>query len=135
MKASNTQISLFALRLGVFTVFFVWALDKFLDPAHTASVFARFYKIDNLGHEISYILGALQMIFLFAFLAGIKKRLTYGAVLVMHFISTLSTWQFLIAPYANPRDILFMAAIPMLSACLALYLMRNEDTLFTLKKI
>lgn len=134
MKATNLQLSLLSLRLGVFIVFFVWTLDKFLDPVHTARVWSHFYKIDDVDNMVSYIVGGIQMAILLAFLCGIKKRLSYGVILIMHTISTVSTWKYLIAPYAEPRDILFMTAIPMLSACFALYMMRDEDTLLTVSK-
>lgn len=128
------QISLFLMRIGVFAVLFVWTLDKFLAPEHTARVWAKFYMIDNLGHTMSYAIGSIQMIIILAFLLGVLKRFSYGAVLIMHAASTISTWQYLINPYAGKGSLLFMTAVPMLAACIALYLLRDEDKLLTLSQ-
>ena len=135
MKLNRLEISLLALRLGVFYVMFVWALDKFLNPAHTNGVWGRFYKIDNIDEMMSYGLGAVQMVVLFAFVTGIFKRFSYGAVLLMHAVSTLSTWKYLVNPYVDePKAMLFMAAVPMLAACFTLFLMRSSDRFLTLSR-
>ena len=124
------QTSLLLLRLGVFIVFFMWTIDKFLNPAHTAAVFAKFYLIGGLSETIAYPVGALQMAIVFMFLLGIKKRFSYGFILLMHLVSTLSTYEKYLDPWSSP-NLLFFAAWPMLAACAALYLLRNEDTKWT----
>lgn len=121
--------SLFSLRLGVFIVMFVWTLDKFVNPAHSSKIFQYFYGIEGVGENIIYLFGALQLVLVFAFLAGIKKQVTYGLVFFLHGASTFSSY----AKYFDAfNNLLFFAAWPMLAACFALYLLRNEDTKFTL---
>ena len=58
------------------------------------------------------------------------RRLTYGAVLVLHAISTLSSYRQYLSPFEG-SNLLFFAAWPMLAACVGLYLLRDHDTLFT----
>ena len=123
------QWSLFALRLGVFVVMFVWTLDKFINPAHSAKIFQHFYGVEGMGETIMYLLGALQLMLVLTFLVGVKKRITYGLVFLLHAISTLSSYAKYIDAFNN---LLFFAAWPMLAACFALYLLRDEDTKFTL---
>lgn len=125
------QWSLLALRLGVFIVMFVWTLDKFINPGHSIKIFEKFYAISGLGESIAYALGALQLILILAFLAGLQKRLTYGLIFLLHGGSTLSAMGQYLDPFNN---LLFFAAWPMWAACLALYLLRTEDTKFTLSK-
>ena len=124
------KLSLFGLRLGVFIVMVFWTLDKFVRPDHAASVFEGFYAISGLGSAIMKTLGGLELVLILGFLLGIKKRLTYGAVLILHGISTLSSYKQYLAPFEKVH-LLFFAAWPMLAACLALYLLRDEDTWFT----
>jgi len=131
--ATQLQKSLFALRIGVFSVMFMWTLDKFLNPDHTAAVFNKFYGFDTLTQNMSYGAGAIQMLIVVGFLLGLKKKWTYGLVLAMHGFSTLSTTTKLLDPWSSP-NLLFYAAIPMFMACYALYLMREEDTLYTFGK-
>ncbi|MFT6194227.1 MAG: hypothetical protein ACJASU_001126 [Cognaticolwellia sp.] len=128
---SNLQWSLLFLRVGVFIVMFIWTLDKFVNPAHSIKIFEHFYKINGLNDIMAYVLGSLQLILVIAFLFGIKKRLSYGLIFLIHAGSTLSAYALYIDAFNN---LLFFAAWPMLAACAALYLLRDADTKFTLGK-
>lgn len=120
--------SLLALRLGVFVVMLMWTLDKFVNPAHSGKVFESFYGIGWLTQHVSYLIGAVELLLILAFVAGMWRRWTYGAVLLLHTISTLSSYKQYLAPFDH---LLFFAAWPMLAACLALYWLRDWDTLGT----
>jgi len=120
-------ISLLMLRLGIFIVMLMWTVDKFVRPDHAAGVFSTFYGIDGLDAQIAYVLGALELVLLLAFVAGVVRRWSYGIVLVLHGISTLSSWSQYLHPFEGP-NLLFFAAWPMLAACAALYLLRDSDT-------
>ncbi|PAU81957.1 hypothetical protein CK501_02065 [Halovibrio salipaludis] len=121
-------IALFTLRLGVFIVMLMWTLDKFVQPEHSAGVFANFYGLSGLGPSIFMILGIAQLVLVLAFVAGAFRRLTYGLVFLLHAVSTFSSW----AKYLDAfNNLLFFAAWPMLAACFALYLLRDQDTLFS----
>ncbi|MBJ2135526.1 hypothetical protein JEU11_03585 [Paraglaciecola chathamensis] len=128
---NRLQWSLFALRLGVFIVMFIWTLDKFVNPGHSIAIFEKFYSIPGLGETVAYIMGALQLLLVLAFVTGIKKRFTYGIIFIMHGASTLSAFNQYFDAFNN---LLFFAAWPMWAACFALYLLRDEDTKFTLSK-
>ena len=126
---TNTRIrlSLAALRYGVFIVFLMWTLDKFVQPEHAAAVFKNFYFL-GISTNLSYLIGGVEMVLILAFVVGFQKRFTYGAILVLHGISTFSSYRQYLDPFNN---LLFFAAWPMLAACLALYLLRDLDTLGT----
>ncbi|HKL49202.1 MAG TPA: hypothetical protein VJ882_06060 [Desulfuromonadales bacterium] len=119
-------------RLTVFLVMFMWTVDKFLRPEHASSVFANFYSIEGLGNLPLYVLGGFELLLLAGFLLGMKKRITYGLVLVLHGISTVSSFKQYLSPFEGP-NLLFFAAWPMLAACFALYYLRDQDTLLTLE--
>ena len=129
-ESDRLGLSLLLLRIGVFIVMLVWTLDKFINPGHAATVYEKFYLLGGLGKEIMYGVGVIELVILAGFILGAWKRVTYGAVLVFHTISTLSSYKQYLAPYDGP-NILFFAAWPMLAACLALYLLRDRDVLFT----
>jgi len=122
-------LALLLLRLGVFVVMALWTVDKFLNPDHTAGVWSTFYGVDGLASGMSYAVGGVQAVIVLAFGAGLWKRWSYGLVLAMHTVSTLSTWERMLDPWSN---LLFFAAWPMLAAIVALYLLRDEDRLGTL---
>lgn len=120
------SLSLLALRLSVFLVMLMWTLDKFSRPDHAAGVFSNFYAIEGLGDSAFVILGVLELVLLLLFVLGLARRYTYGAVLLLHAGSTLSSWRQYLAPFEGSH-LLFFAAWPMLAACLALYLLRDSD--------
>jgi putative oxidoreductase len=120
------RLSLLFLRLGVFTVMFMWTLDKFINPDHAIGIFKQFYFLNGLSTGIMYALGAVEMVVVLGFVAGFKKRWTYGIVLVLHVVSTFSSFGRYLDPWKN---LLFFAAWPMLAACVTLYLLRDDDTL------
>jgi hypothetical protein len=121
--------SLLLLRLSVFAVMAVWTLDKFVNPGHAARVYERFYGLSGLGPTAFVAIGAAEALLLVGFVVGWRKRLTYGLVLLLHGVSTLSSWRQYLEPFDN---LLFFAAWPMLAACATLYLLRDQDTRLTL---
>lgn len=130
---NRLPIALLSLRLGVFVVMLMWTIDKFIRPDHAAGVFDSFYGLQNIDATLMYGLGSLELVLLTGFLLGVKRRVTYGLVLVLHGVSTLSSWYQYLHPFAGP-NLLFFAAWPMLAACLTLYLMRDQDNLLTLRR-
>ena len=126
-------LALFTLRIGVFIVMFIWTIDKFVQPAHSAKVYESFYFISGLGNNIIYIIGGVELIIIVAFMLGIMKRWTYGTVLVIHAISTLSSFKIYLTPFTGP-NLLFFAAWPMLAACFTLYYLRDLDTMWVVDK-
>lgn len=121
--------ALMLLRLSVFLVMLMWTLDKFINPDHSAAVYANFYQLGGLGAQVFLLIGALELLLLLAFVTGFKKTFSYGLVLVIHAVSTLSTWQQYLDPFNN---LLFFAAIPMLAACWTLFSLRELDTRLSL---
>ncbi len=119
--------SLLMIRAGIATVFLMWTIDKFINPGHAAAVFKKFYMIPSLSNVAAYVIGGMQMVIILAFLAGYLRTWTYGIVLGLHAISTFSSWGKYIDPWTYP-NLLFFAAIPMLAACVALWLLRDLDT-------
>ena len=120
------QLPLLFIRLSVFLVMFMWTIDKFINPGHASKVYESFYYIAGLDVNVMYVIGAIELIILLKFVAGYKKKYTYGAVLVLHAVSTLSSFKQYLAPFDGP-NLLFFAAWPMLAACFALFILRDQD--------
>lgn len=129
-SSKNLSLSLFLLRITVAAVMAVWALDKFFNPGHAGAVFSNFYGIE-IGHAGLAVIGGVQLAIIAAFVVGAFKAISYGAVLLMHAGSTLSSWRQYLEPFDN---LLFFAAWPMLAGCIALFLLRKNDVAFSLHK-
>jgi hypothetical protein len=102
----------------------VWAFDKILNPGHGAAVLEGFYGLAGIGEQVVRIIGFVQAAVVLAFLLGIAKTWSYGAVLFMHAVTTLVSWSAYLEPLKN---ILFFSAWPMLAALVTLFLLRFED--------
>jgi len=127
-------LALLMLRIGIFIVMLFWTIDKFVRPDHALTVYKYFYFIGGLGKNLIYVIGGVELLLMIGFLVGFKKRLTYGLVMILHAISTISSYKQYLDPYADGPNLLFFAAWPMLAACFALYYLRDLDTLGVIDK-
>ncbi|MFU8787763.1 MAG: hypothetical protein ACNA7G_01970 [Methylobacter sp.] len=125
-QKQKLELSLVLLRLSVFLVMLMWTVDKFVNPDHAAKVYEKFYFLSGLGHEVMYAVAAFEIIVLLLFVCGLYKKYTYGAVLVFHAVSTLSSFKQYLSPY-EAGHLLFFTAWPMLAACIALFLLKDHD--------
>lgn len=126
---SRVAVALLVLRVTVFLVMLMWTIDKFVRPEHAVSVYQHFYFLPEFGSAIIYAIGVAELLFLIGFVIGLAKWLTYGLVLLLHAVSTLSSFQQYFHPFEKV-NLLFFAAWPMLGACFALYYLRDLDTLW-----
>ena len=130
-KTSGRRLEacLLLLRLSVGLVMMVWAFDKIVNPAHGGAVLEGFYGLAGIGEPLIRAAGAVEGLIVLAFLLGLARTWTYGALLAMHSVTTLVSWSAYLNPLAN---ILFFAAWPMLAALITLFLLRDEDRLAAL---
>ncbi|WP_426359950.1 hypothetical protein ACPUVO_06970 [Pseudocolwellia sp. HL-MZ19] len=127
----KVKISLFAMRVGVAIVFLAWTIDKIVNYSHNSGMIAHYYSV-TINQPILMAVGIAELIVVLLFLVGKFKNITYAIVLIAHSITTLvSAWR-LLPPY-EIHQLLYFGSLPMLGACIGLYLMRDKDTLFTLR--
>lgn len=124
------QISLAIMRISIGIFFLVWSIEKIVAPELAQRVFKNFYFAE-INPTVSVIIGIIQTLIVLAFLLGLFKTWSYGALLGMHTVSVLSTYQQLLNPYEPPNH-LFWAAVPVLAALVALFILRQEDQLLTI---
>lgn len=122
--AGRLSLSLLLLRLSLGLVMMVWAFDKILNPGHGAAVLEGFYGVPGAGEQVIRTIGIAQGLIVLGFLLGIAKTWTYGAVLLMHAVTTLVSFSAYLEPLKN---ILFFSAWPMLAGLITLFLLRGED--------
>lgn len=128
-REKRLPIALAVMRLSIGAFFLVWSLEKLLAPEIARRVFGTFY-FTELPAVVSYAIGAGQTVIVLAFLAGAFRTWTYGALLAMHSVSVLSTWQRLADPYEPPNH-LFWAGVPVLAALVALFMLRDADRMLS----
>jgi len=122
-------LSLLLLRLSLGLVMMVWACDKMFNPDHGGAVLQSFYGLAGVGEQVIRGLGIVQALIVLAFLLGLARTFSYGAVLLMHAVTTLVSW----SAYLDPlKNILFFSAWPMLAGLIALFLLRDHDRIASL---
>lgn len=131
VDTSKLELSLLALRAGVFLVMLMWTLDKFYNPGHAIAIFANFYSVPGVAATLVYTLAVLEMILIVMFVAGVARTWTYGLILLLHSGSTFSAFGLYLEPFDN---LLFFAAWPMLAACFALFMLRDYDNMWVFRR-
>jgi putative oxidoreductase len=131
MSNSELPVALFILRLGLGVFLLLFGIDKLVAPETTVEVFAQFYGL-IVSHGMVYGAGALEILLGLAFLVGLWKTLSYGLGLLLHAVSTLATYHELLSPFGTNH--LFLAAVPVLAAFIALFQLRRHDTLWSAGK-
>lgn len=127
-KNTTLPAALLILRAGLGIFLVLWSIDKLAQPETTIKVFAHFYGTD-ITVTAARVIGSLELLLSLALTAGLWKTWTYGAGLLLHTISTLSSYDKLLSPF-GPNH-LFIAGIPVLAAFIALFMLRHEDTLLS----
>ncbi|OQW47605.1 MAG: hypothetical protein A4S09_14935 [Proteobacteria bacterium SG_bin7] len=124
------ELSLLTLRIGIFVVMLMWTVDKFVRVDHAKIVFEKFYFLTGLENTIIYALACAELLLILLFLAGVKKRWSYGLVFLLHGVSTVSSFKQYLNPFEG-GNLLFFAAWPMLAACFTLYVLRDFDRMLS----
>lgn len=129
------QTALLTMRWAAAAFLLVWAIDKVVSPKHAAAVFAKYYFIGDASPALLLAAGVAQVVVIVAFAAGWLRVWSYGAVLLMHLVSTASTLPHLLMPWAQGSQLLFWAAVPVLAAMLALFALRDMDRLWSIDSV
>jgi hypothetical protein len=129
MNATALSIALFILRIGLAGFLLLWSLDKLVAPEGAMAIYQFFYHV-SITTEIAYVIGAFEFLLSLAIMAGFLKTYSYGFGLLLHVTSTTASYQQLLNPFGGNH--LYIAAIPVLAGFIALFLMRRQDTLWSL---
>lgn len=126
-------VALLMLRVTLGLFFLQWGIEKFVVPATTTGIFRNFYGLTVDG-MLPSLLGGAQILLSLALIAGIRPRITYGLVAVLHTVTVLVTIPRLLSPWNPVSNHFFIAGVPILAAFYALYLLRDAD-LYTLPRL
>lgn len=129
MAKTAEKIAILLLRYGVAFLFLMWGIDKIVASDKSVGIFNFFYGIP-ITENIALYIGMVEILFALVLAAGLWRTITYGAAVLLHGISTLSTYRQLLDPFGENH--LFIAGVPVLLAAIALYLLRKKDTMWTL---
>ena len=134
--SASTGYALLALRLSLALFMLMWAVFKVTTPASYGSsdggagIFGSFYGV-SLGQSVVYAVGLAQIVFLLAFAVGIAKFITTGGVMLMNLATLAVSLPSISTSLGGDGNLLFAASFPVFGASLALFLMRDHDTVLS----
>lgn len=132
MNVNQFSIALFILRVGLGAFLLLWSIDKLVAPEGMVAIYQYFYHI-GISNDVAYVLGALELLLSLAIIAGLLKTYSYGLGLLLHGTTTIVIYRQLLNPFGGNH--LFIAALPVLAAFIALFLMRHQDNLWSLDRV
>ncbi|MEM7730867.1 MAG: hypothetical protein AAF311_16675 [Pseudomonadota bacterium] len=125
------RLPLFLTRLSIFYFMLPWQVMRFTNPEQINNIANTYYHQDaGIPDWLNLALGVFWIALLLAFVAGFKKRISYGLMFVLHVGAILLSIQAYIWGLDSFRQI-FLAALPAAAAMGLLYLLRDEDTLLS----
>lgn len=120
-------LAILRIALGLFLL--VWGLEKFIVTERSVAIYGYFYGI-SASTAVAYVLGTLESALALAIIVGAFRRWSYGIALLVHAATTAATVRLIIDPWGlisgEPQH-LYLAAVPILAAFAALYLLRDLD--------
>ncbi len=128
-QAKRLSLAVAILRVGLGLFLLIWGLEKFVIPDQNAGIYEFFYSV-TLSRPVIYLLGAVQCLIALAIILGAFRRWSYGLGLILHAASTVVTLRLIVDPWgliSGEAQHLFFAAVPVLTAFVALYLLRDWD--------
>ncbi|EQD62346.1 hypothetical protein B1B_07297, partial [mine drainage metagenome] len=126
------QVALLVLRVGLGAFLLVWSVGKLVAPEHAVRIFAHFYRL-QISPGLVITIGIAETVLSVLIIIGAWQRCTYALGLILHLVSTISSWRMLLDPFQNHND-LFVAGVPVLAAFAALYLLRDHDVLWAVSR-
>lgn len=126
LRADRLALPLLLLRLSLGVFFLQWGVEKFVVPGTTTAIFRNFYGLSVDG-VLPSLLGGAQIVLALAFIVGLVPRISYGLVMLLHFVTVIVTIPRLISPWNPVSNHFFIAGVPVLAAFVTLYLLRDDD--------
>lgn len=131
VQKNNIAWGVFLLRFGLGIFLALWAIDKFVAPENTVTMFAQFYLVE-INTSVAMLLGAAELVLSLFLLFGMYKTMTYGLALFIHTLSSILILRQLGMPFGENHFIL--ADLPIFFSFLTLFLLRDIDSKLILGK-
>ena len=125
---------LLILRLSIAGFMLQWAIGRFLAPDQSNEAIRFFFHV-KLEPGFSPMLGSVQLVVIAFFVAGFRRWVSYGVVLLMNAAAVVATWDYIIDPYGSFDHRLFWNGVPVVAACFVLFSLRRYDTIWSLDRL
>ncbi len=118
------QRTLLALRISLGLLMLVWGADKIANPEHGMKVAARFYFGLPSPRAMMPVFGALQCGLGLLIIAGVRQRITIGALAARTGVTLLGVWRSVLDPWGwwlTGTNALFFPSLIVFAGALVLF--------------
>ena len=123
------EIGLFVMRFSIGIFFLALMIQKLVTTLATQEIFKGFYAFE-IPTAALYPLLFIAAFLIVAFLSGLYKTFSYGALLGMQLVYLSVMYNEMLDP-SKPDYVLFWGSIPLLGALITLFLLRDNDNFLT----
>lgn len=130
-RIKGIEWGILVLRIGL-SLFLGWqAIDKILVPEENVKILSELYQL-NFNANTVIAIGACQLSLTFFIFFAFFKTWSYGIGLFFQLAAAVLAYQHFFDPLG--KSIFLSTPIPILTAFLALFLLREYDTRFTVAR-
>ena len=126
LKTLPRALLVLRVTLGIFLL--QWGVEKIIMPASAEGIWQYFYGM-TLPRLAAYFAGAVEIAIALCLFLGLFRTISYAAAMLLHAVTVMITWRQLLDPWGDPINHLFIAAVPVLGAFVALFMLRKWDTI------
>jgi len=126
------QKALLLLRVSLGLLLVIWGADKLLNVDHGMKVSEHFYGNLVSAPSMMTAFGVIEIILGLAIVAGLGRRYTYPAMLMVTGVTLIAVWKSIIDPLGKMfegGELLFYPSIIIFAGALVLWAFRDEDDL------
>ena len=118
--------ALLVLRISLGIFLLQWGVEKFVMPQSNVAIWGHFYGL-SISQTLGYAFGIAEIAIALCLFLGLFRTIAYGAATLLHAVSVVVSWRYLLDPWGTEFNHLFIASLPVLGALVALFLLRHWD--------
>ncbi len=125
----NASLLLLRISLGGLMVY--WGIDKLINVKHGVTVAAKFYGGMSVGNTPMQLFGAVQLALGALIIAGLLRRISYPALLLVTGATLLAVWKSILDPFklvVDGGNLIFYPSLIIFAGAFVLYAFRDVDT-------
>lgn len=125
-------VSLLLLRISLGGLMVYWGIDKLINVKHGITVAEKFYGGVSVASSPMQLFGVLQVALGALIIAGLFRRVTYPALLLITGTTLLAVWKSIVDPFklmVDGGNLIFYPSLIICAGALVLMAFQDEDTL------
>ncbi len=122
--------ALLLLRISLGGLMLYWGIDKLINVTHGVTVAEKFYGGMSVAATLMKGFGVLQVVLGALIIAGLFRRLTYPALLVVTGTTLIAVWKSIVDPFklmSEGGNLIFYPSLIIFAGAFVLLAFRDMD--------